>query len=85
MNQNIKRLLAQIEAKGPRSCSRKGCNNICDLNSDKHGNICEDCFDELVLTGSDTDISAFMETEKQDLYAARIKYGTLFGMDLGNF
>jgi len=51
---------------GVISCSRKGCDGImCDRNSPTHGNICSDCFDELVATGPTTDIETFMNSEKK--------------------
>lgn len=38
---------------------------MCDRYSVRHGYICEDCFEELVATGRQTDIKMFMDTEKQ--------------------
>lgn len=51
---------------GVLACNRKGCDNImCDRYSYAYGYICNDCFDELVNSGSMTHIDNFMETVKK--------------------
>ena len=48
---------------GVLACDRLGCKNImCDRVSEKHGYICDECFEELVATGIDTNIETFMGT-----------------------
>ena len=47
------------------SCNRKSCENImCDRFSYKYGYICDECFDELIYLGWETDISNFMRSDK---------------------
>lgn len=47
------------------SCDRKGCGNVmCDRCSPNYGYICNECFDELVASGPDTDIRTFMGQRK---------------------
>ncbi len=47
------------------ACHRDGCGNVmCDRHSDEHGYICDECFNELVLLGVQTNISEFMESRK---------------------
>lgn len=49
---------------GVISCNRGNCPNImCNRNSYKYGNICHECFEELVSIGPSADIAAFMETD----------------------
>lgn len=51
---------------GVMSCNRKGCKNVmCDRYSEKHGYICDECFDQLVNTES-INISLFMKTERDE-------------------
>lgn len=53
------------------ACCRNGCDNVmCDRLSHEHGYICNDCFDELVASGSLTDIDDFMNDppKKQDTF-----------------
>lgn len=48
---------------GVMSCSRKNCENImCDRYSTGAGYICNDCFDELLISGIGTRLPAFMKT-----------------------
>jgi len=52
---------------GVLPCARRNCDRImCDRYSRKHGYICEDCYQELLLTGPQ-DIEEFMESEKKDV------------------
>lgn len=45
------------------NCSRNGCENImCDRYSSEYGYICYECFEELVESGPETNIKAFMES-----------------------
>ena len=44
------------------SCNRSDCENVmCDRYSDAFGYICNECFEELVARGVNTDISKFMD------------------------
>lgn len=46
------------------SCDKKSCENVmCDRYSTRYGYICNTCFDELVASGTDTDIRNFMGLE----------------------
>ena len=48
---------------GVMGCSRKGCDNImCDRYSDDYGYICWECFNELVSSGAETNLSNFMDS-----------------------
>jgi hypothetical protein len=50
---------------GVLSCDRNGCNNImCDRHSREYGYICSECFDELIESGSETNIANFMQSRK---------------------
>lgn len=50
------------------NCNRKGCKNIlCDRYSARYGYICDDCFDELMSMGVNTNVDEFMHSEKPDL------------------
>jgi len=52
---------------GVMQCSRNGCDNImCNRRNEKHGYICNDCFEELVLLGAETNVSNFMRSPKLD-------------------
>lgn len=43
------------------ACDRKGCDNVmCDRLSREYGYICNECFNELVELGPNTDIAEFM-------------------------
>lgn len=53
------------------NCNRAGCSNIGNRRSYKYGELCEDCFNELVELGSATDVYEFMISPK----------GTIFGDD----
>lgn len=51
---------------GAMYCDRNGCENaMCDRLIDARMYICDECFDELVGTGPDTDIDEFMASEKK--------------------
>lgn len=44
-------------------CNRVGCNHImCDRYSPTYGYICNECFNELVERGINTDVETFMAT-----------------------
>lgn len=46
-------------------CYRHDCDNImCDRCSGEFGNLCWECFEELVELGPQTDIKEFMESPK---------------------
>ena len=48
------------------ACDRKGCNNVmCERFSHEYGYICWECFNELVLSGPETNIGVFMNTTKK--------------------
>jgi hypothetical protein len=48
------------------ACHRNGCDNImCDRLSQTYGYICNECFDELVGLGPETNINSFMDSEKK--------------------
>lgn len=52
---------------GVLSCNRRGCSNImCDRASHTYGYICNECFEELVDSGPNTDIENFMSSRKDD-------------------
>jgi len=66
---------------GVLACDRRGCENImCDRgNSDYY--ICNECFEELVATGSCTDVEIFMDSKKpprSQLNIARARYNAEF-------
>ena len=68
---------------GVMICSRSNCTNImCRRYSDKHGYICDECFEELVNTGSGTNIEKFMESAKfvdeSEVDYARTLYDFIF-------
>jgi len=49
---------------GVLPCYRRGCENImCYRYSHRYGYICNECFDELVKLGADTNIEEFMDSE----------------------
>ncbi|PHR58770.1 MAG: hypothetical protein COA47_10215 [Robiginitomaculum sp.] len=50
---------------GVLACDRSGCENVmCDRLSNTYGYICNECFDELVKSGAETNIGDFMHTPK---------------------
>ena len=52
---------------GVMQCDRMGCENImCSRYHERHGYICDECFEELVNSGVQTDIAEFMMTEKDE-------------------
>lgn len=52
---------------GVLECDREGCENIlCDRYNSKHGHICEECFEELVKSGPETNITCFMNSVKKE-------------------
>ena len=63
---------------GVLRCHRSDCENVmCTRYSDKHGYICNECFEEL-LNSDINSIEEFLESEKnyknKDFRAARIKW-----------
>ncbi len=69
---------------GVLECNRYGCENImCDRLSYEYGYICYECFEELVLSGPNTNIEEFMGIERQPNYEidyeeVRAKYEEIF-------
>lgn len=66
---------------GVRSCDRNGCKNImCDRASHEHGYICQECFEELVASGPETNIQKFMQFNKnsKNTAAARARFEVEF-------
>lgn len=50
---------------GVKTCSRAGCENImCDRYSEDYGYICYSCFQDLIDSGPETNISSFMNIAK---------------------
>ena len=50
---------------GVMACQRDNCEEIMfDRHSNKHGYICEGCFDELCALGPEADIEKFMDSKK---------------------
>ena len=67
------------------ACDRKGCQNImCDRLSDDYGYICNECFEELLESGPNTDVHYFMELgkkskeEESDIDFAEKRYNSIF-------
>jgi len=63
------------------ACNRGNCGNImCSKVSNEHGYICDECFDELVRTGAETNIRAFMQSEKTNacIEEAEARYKHVF-------
>jgi len=61
------------------ACDRVGCENImCDRYSYIYGHICNNCFEELLL--SDLDIPTFMDIKKRELplFDKRKEYEKIF-------
>ena len=57
------------------SCARRGCKNVmCDRLSSEYGYICNECFDELVNLGPETDIELFMDQEKGEIFLKEDAY-----------
>jgi hypothetical protein len=55
---------------GVLACDRKKCENImCGRYSYEHGYLCYECFDELVSSGPETNITNFMESVKHTINA----------------
>lgn len=51
---------------GVLACDRRGCDNImCDRVSSVHGYICNECFEELVHSGAETNVIQFLKTDKR--------------------
>lgn len=71
------------------SCDRLGCENVmCDRYSSTHGYICDECFEDLVNTGPETNIKQFMNTHKQYSSVstrdeAFARYNEVFKLDRG--
>lgn len=61
---------------GVLACSRGRCENImCDRGSSEYGYICEECFQELISLGVETDIEKFMASDpKRDHAGATEAY-----------
>lgn len=52
---------------GVLECNRSGCGNImCDRLSHEYGYLCNECFDDLVESGAETNIGRFMDSLKSD-------------------
>jgi len=70
---------------GVLACNRNGCENImCARYSYEYGYICDECFEELVKSGVDTNIAEFMYLEKQPPYrrdAAEARFNVEFPLD----
>jgi len=70
---------------GVLSCHREYCPNImCTKYSSEFGYICDECFEELVETGPNTDIQDFMDKPRDDQFPldkdlARLHYEKIFG------
>ncbi len=63
---------------GVLPCSRVGCTNVmCDRLSQKWGYICDDCFEEMVLTRV-IDIGAFLETPRKEKVLDQEAYEKMF-------
>ncbi len=64
---------------GVMRCQRGTCSHIlCDRYSDVFGYICDDCYDEMVFTGT-TDIEGFMESpEPPSMHPGSDYYKKLF-------
>ena len=51
---------------GVLACDRYKCKNImCDRHSYHYGYICNECFEELVNLGPETNIASFMDREQK--------------------
>jgi hypothetical protein len=64
-------------------CDRKNCeNDECELFSKRYGNICNECFEELVQSGPTTNIVEFMNIGKgynqEEKEEARARYSAVF-------
>jgi hypothetical protein len=64
-------------------CDRAGCTNGKWKSSKRYGNICYNCFEELVDSGPETDIRKFMATPEaeygsDDRYEAEARYEAAF-------
>ena len=64
-------------------CARKGCDNVmCDRYFNEYGYICNECFDELVRTGPETNIAEFFDTHKENSPVKKdeseIRYSSIF-------
>jgi hypothetical protein len=52
---------------GVTKCSRDGCNDTrCDRHSKKYGDICNDCYEELLAIYPYIDIETFMNFTKEE-------------------
>lgn len=69
------------------ACDRKGCHNVmCDRLSHQYGYICEECFEELVTLGPETNIEEFMgcdDRQNIDIEDSHRYFDTVFP-DMGN-
>lgn len=62
---------------GVMACSRSSCTNImCTRYNPQYGYICDECFDELVNSGPQSDITEFMNTPKRpkNIQASRARF-----------
>ena len=52
---------------GVLHCERNSCNNVmCNRCSPEYGYICDECFEELVALGTNSNIANFMASEKEN-------------------
>jgi len=66
---------------GVLRCSRDGCENImCDRHSPIYGYICNECFEELIFLGPETNTFGFMASSKKtiDVEAAKARFEVEF-------
>jgi hypothetical protein len=71
---------------GVRGCDRKDCIEIlCDLYSNKYGYICDECFEELINTGAETNIETFMKSNKINIKEAEARYSAVFKIPIHNY
>lgn len=68
---------------GVMECSRRCCDNIlCERYSSQYGYLCDECFNELVDSGFNTDIAAFMQSTSKRNYGDKDliyeKYNRIF-------
>ena len=69
---------------GVLRCSRDGCDSImCDRHSSAYGYICNECFEELVLLGPETNTFGFMNSSRQakNREAARARFEIEFPLN----
>lgn len=61
-------------------CDRNFCENDATRCSEEYGCICDDCFEELIYSGVNTDIAIFMNGHNKNKYkkATRIYFNAIF-------